>query len=191
MPIQEGTVTLTGNLGADPVSFGRDPNNQGCSFSVGVSPSYFDQSSHSWKSRDTIWLKVRAFRTLATNALQSLHKGDAVMVTGALRMDKWTKDGVDRMTPVVEANAIGHDLNCGTSAFCRAKLRQPNTDDTRQESSQSAGDMQNGTTQDNQESADCLANMPSDDAAGSDPFTSASEGVDAAGIAESANEPVF
>ena len=150
MANQQGTVTLTGNLGADPVSFGRDPNAQGCSFRVGVSPGYFDQSSHSWRSRDTVWVKVRAFRTLATNALQSLHKGDAVIVTGALRMDKWTKDGVDRTAPVVEASVIGHDLNCGTSEFRRARSGQPNTANAQRESSQSANNTQDGTPQGNQ-----------------------------------------
>ncbi len=188
MPIQQGTVTLTGNLGTDPVSFGRDPNNQGCSFRVGVSPSYFDQSSHSWRSRETVWVKVRAFRTLATNALQSLHKGDAVIVTGALRMDKWTKDGVDRMAPVVEANVIGHDLNCGTSEFRRARLGQSNTADAGRESSQSVDNMQDGTPQGYQESADSSADVPSNDGIGNDQFASETE---TAASAETADKPVF
>ncbi len=191
MSIQEGTVTLTGNLGADPVSFGRDPNNQGCSFNVGVSPSYFDQSSHSWKSRDTVWVKVRAFRTLATNALQSLRKGDAVIVSGALRVDKWTKDGVDRMAPVVEANIIGHDLNCGTAAFRRAKLGQFNTSGAGQELSQSVGNAQDSMPQGEQESGVSSADMLSDEAIGNDPFTCNSERADAAETAKTANEPEF
>ena len=139
MAMQQGSVTLTGNLGADPVGFGRDPNNQGCSFRVGFSPGYFDQASGSWKNRETVWVKVRAFRALATNALQSLHKGDAVIVTGMLRMDKWTKDGIDRSAPVVEAQVIGHDLNCGISAFRRARSGQSTSAGTNDGSGQ-AGD---------------------------------------------------
>ena len=185
MANQQGTVTLTGNLGADPIRFGHDPNNQGCSFRVGVSPSYFDQSSRSWKSRETVWVKVRAFRTLATNALQSLRKGDAVIVTGALRMDKWTKDGVDRMAPVVEANVIGHDLNCGTSEFRRARLGQSNTADAGREPAQSANNTQDGTPQGQQESADSSADVPSNDGIGNDPFASEPEN------AEDADRPAF
>ena len=185
MANQQGTVTLTGNLGADPVSFGRDPNNQGCSFRVGVSPSYFDQSSHSWRSRDTVWVKVRAFRMLATNVLQSLRKGDAVIVTGALRMDKWTKDGVDRTAPVVEASVIGHDLNCGTSEFHRARLGQSNTADAGREPAQSANNAQDGTQQGHQESADSPASVPSNNEVGNDPFASEPES------AENADKPAF
>ncbi|MBW3095176.1 single-stranded DNA-binding protein [Bifidobacterium sp. 64T4] len=121
---QQGTITLTGNLGMDPVSFSRDPNNPACSFNVGVSSGYFDQSSQSWRSRETVWIKVRAYRTLATNVMQSLHKGDAVVVTGALRMDRWTKDGVNRTAIVMDASAVGHDLNYGTSTFFRMNRAQ-------------------------------------------------------------------
>lgn len=121
---QQGIVTLTGNLGMDPVSFSRDPNNPACSFNVGVSSGYFDQSSQSWRSRETVWIKIRAYRTLAANVMRSLHKGDAVVVTGALRMDRWTKDGVNRTAIVMDASAIGHDLNYGTSAFSRLNRAQ-------------------------------------------------------------------
>ena len=121
---QQGTVTLTGNLGMDPVSFSRDPNNPACSFNVGVSSGYFDQSSQSWRSRETVWIKIRAYRTLAANVMRSLHKGDAVVVTGALRMDRWTKDGANRTAIVMDASAIGHDLNYGTSAFSRLNRAQ-------------------------------------------------------------------
>lgn len=126
---QQGTITLTGNLGMDPVSFSRDPNNPACSFNVGVSSGYFDQSAQSWRSRETVWIKVRAYRTLATNVMQSLHKGDAVVVTGALRMDRWTKDGVNRTAIVMDASAVGHDLNYGASTFFRMNRAQQGNGD--------------------------------------------------------------
>ena len=121
---QQGTVTLTGNLGMDPVSFSRDPNNPACSFNVGVSSGYFDQSSQSWRSRETVWIKIRAYRALAANVMRSLHKGDAVVVTGALRMDRWTKDGASRTAIVMDASSVGHDLNYGTSVFSRTNRSQ-------------------------------------------------------------------
>ncbi|MEE3341748.1 MAG: single-stranded DNA-binding protein [Bifidobacterium merycicum] len=127
---QQGTITLTGNLGMDPVSFSRDPNNPACSFNVGVSSGYFDQSAQAWRSLETVWIKVRAYRTLATNVMQSLHKGDAVVVTGALRMDRWTKDGVNRTALVMDASAVGHDLNYGASTFFRMNRAQQGNGDT-------------------------------------------------------------
>ena len=121
---QQGTITLTGNLGMDPVGFSRDPNNPACSFNVGVSSGYFDQSSQSWRSRETVWIKIRAYRALAANVMRSLHKGDAVVVTGALRMDRWAKDGMNRTAIVMDASAIGHDLSYGTSVFSRSNRVQ-------------------------------------------------------------------
>ena len=119
MAQQQGIVTINGNLGADPVMYGNDPNQRACSFRVGVTPGYFDQSTQSWKNRETMWIAVRAFRKLGMNVYQSLHKGNPVIVTGTLRTERWVKDGVDRITPVIEATAVGHDLNQGTTIFRR------------------------------------------------------------------------
>ncbi|OZG68666.1 single-stranded DNA-binding protein [Bifidobacterium eulemuris] len=119
MAQRQGSITISGNLGADPVMFGKDPNQQACSFRVGFAPSYYSQSSGEWKNRDTTWVAVRAFRKLGLNAFQSLRKGNPVVVTGTLRTERWTKDGVDHITPVVEATNIGHDLNFGTTIFRR------------------------------------------------------------------------
>lgn len=129
MAMQQMTVTLTGNLGADPTPFGRDPNRPAASMRVGSTPRYLDARDNTWKDRATSWVNVRAYRALANNALASLRKGDAVIVVGTLRCETWEKDGVQRVNPVVEATAIGHDLNSGESTFKR-NLRRPATDAT-------------------------------------------------------------
>lgn len=119
MAQNQGSITVSGNLGADPVMFGKNPDQQACSFRVGFAPSYYSQSSGEWKTRDTTWVAVRAFRKLGLNAFQSLRKGNPVVVTGTLRTERWSKDGVDHITPVIEATNIGHDLNFGTTIFRR------------------------------------------------------------------------
>ncbi|MBT1172448.1 single-stranded DNA-binding protein [Bifidobacterium sp. MA2] len=127
MGIQQIQVTVTGNLGADPKSFGRNIDAPACSFRVGVTPRYFDGNLRQWRDRETTWIGVRAYRTLATNVLNSLHKGDPVIVTGMLRTERWRKEGepVDRITPVVDAVAVGHDLSQGVGRFRRAGREQP------------------------------------------------------------------
>lgn len=125
MGIQQMQVTVTGNLGADPVSFGKDLDSPACSFRVGVTPRYFDSQGGMWRDRETSWVGVRAYRTLAVNVLGSLHKGDPVIVTGTLHTERWRKEGVDRITPVVEASAVGCDLSQGTCRFRRAGREQP------------------------------------------------------------------
>lgn len=124
MGIQQGLVTVTGNLGAHPTSFSGKDGTPACSFRVGVTPRYFDSRSGQWRDRGTSWINVRAYRTLAMNVMGSLHKGDPVIVTGTLHTDRWQKDGVDREMPVIEASAVGHDLSQGVANFGRR--RQPN-----------------------------------------------------------------
>ncbi|MBW3080458.1 single-stranded DNA-binding protein [Bifidobacterium saguinibicoloris] len=124
MGIQQGLVTVTGNLGANPTSFSGKDGTPACSFRVGVTPRYYDSRSGQWRDRNTSWINVRAYRTLAMNIMGSLNKGDPVIVTGTLHSDRWQKDGVDREMPVIEANAVGHDLSQGVANFGRR--RQPN-----------------------------------------------------------------
>lgn len=127
MGVQQIQVTVTGNLGADPKSFGKSIDAPACSFRVGVTPRYFDGNRRQWRDRETTWVAVRAYRTLATNVLNSLHKGDPVIVTGTLQTERWRKEGetVDRITPVIDAVAIGHDLSQGIGRFRRVGREQP------------------------------------------------------------------
>lgn len=127
MGIQQIQVTVTGNLGADPKSFGKSIDAPACSFRVGVTPRYFDGNLRRWRDRETTWVGVRAYRTLASNVLNSLHKGDPVIVTGTLQTERWRKPGdpFDRITPVIDASAIGHDLSQGIGRFRRVGREQP------------------------------------------------------------------
>lgn len=127
MGIQQIQVTVTGNLGADPKSFGKSIDAPACSFRLGVTPRYFDSNSGQWRDRETTWVGVRAYRTLASNILGSLHKGDPVIVTGTLHSERWRKEGeqADRFTPVIDAVAVGHDLSQGVGRFRRAGREQP------------------------------------------------------------------
>jgi single-stranded DNA-binding protein len=53
------------------------------------------------------------------NVLESLKRGDPVMVFGKLRTQEWVKDDQRHSRFVVEATAIGHDLSRGVAAFTK------------------------------------------------------------------------
>ncbi|MSS12187.1 single-stranded DNA-binding protein [Bifidobacterium tsurumiense] len=120
---QQGTVTITGYVGNEPVSFGRD--DVACSFRIGSTRSYYQASSNQWHEHPTTWITVKAFRNLATNTRMSIHKGDPVIVTGVLNTEEWVQDGNKRSRMVVEASSIGHDLSMGYSQFTRLKSGDP------------------------------------------------------------------
>jgi len=122
----EATLTISGYVGTD-VEF-RDGNGSSALsvFRVGSTPRWFDRSSGSWRDQETVWLTVKAWRGLAHNVKASVRKGEPVIVTGRLRASRW-KDvsGEERTKIFVEASAVGHDLNRGTTAYRRTERAAP------------------------------------------------------------------
>ncbi|MEJ5920866.1 single-stranded DNA-binding protein [Bifidobacterium thermophilum] len=117
--VQQGLITINGYVGSDPASYGKDA--PACSFRIGCTRRYFDAAAQQWKDRPTIWITVKAFRALAQNVLNSVRKGDPVIVTGSLANEQWERDGETHSRTVIEAASIGHDLGLGTSQFTRQK----------------------------------------------------------------------
>ena len=127
MGIQQALVTVTGNLGADPVPFTTSAGVPACSFRLAVTPRFFDQSTGQWRDRGTSWVGVCAYRALSKNILGSLNKGDPVIVSGTMRVERWQKDGADRVTPVIDASAVGPDLSQGIARLNRISRNQTGT----------------------------------------------------------------
>lgn len=117
--VQQGLITINGYVGSDPVNFGKDAS--ACSFRIGCTRRYFDNTAKEWKDRPTIWITVKAFRALARNVAASVHKGDPIIVSGTLANEQWERDGETHSRTVIEAASIGHDLGLGVSQFTRHK----------------------------------------------------------------------
>lgn len=89
-------------------------------FRVASTPSYFDQATRTWRDLETIWISVKAWRSLAQNVAESLEVGDPVVVTGKIRTERWTtQEGEARESTVLEASLIGHDLTWGVTKLRR------------------------------------------------------------------------
>ncbi len=96
-------------------------------FRVASTPSYFDQATRQWRDLETIWISVKAWRSLAQNVAESLEVGDPIVVMGKMRTEKWTtQDGEARESTVLEASLIGHDLTWGVARLRRVE-RQAQT----------------------------------------------------------------
>lgn len=117
-------VHLNGNVGGD-VEY-RNNSVPVASFRLANTPRV--RKSGEWVDGHTTWLTVTCFRALATNAAASLRRGDPVLVSGRLRTNVWSKDGVDYERLVLEAVSVGHDLTWGTSAFRRVARTAGPTD---------------------------------------------------------------
>lgn len=112
-------VTIRGNIGGDPVKSTTAGGVPVVHFRVASSSGYWDRRTGSWVEGPTNWYAVSAFRQLADHAKASLRSGDAVIVTGTLKLREWESNGKRGFSADLDADAIGHDLRWGTSNFMR------------------------------------------------------------------------
>ncbi len=114
-------VTVRGFIGTEVNSLVTGTGLPITKFRVGSTHRYHDRKLNTWVDAETNWYSVSLFRQLATNAGASLNKGDAVIVTGKLRIRPWVnEDGKSGTTVEIEADSVGHDLSYGTASFRRS-----------------------------------------------------------------------
>src|SRR5206468_709985 len=80
-------VVVVGNLTADPELKFTGNGVAVATIRVAVTPRV--RQGDRWVDGETSFYRVNAWRTLATNAAESLHKGDRVLVAGRLRTRSW------------------------------------------------------------------------------------------------------
>jgi single-strand DNA-binding protein len=112
------TITITGNVAMEPEQR-RSGDTLIASFRVASPQRRLDRASQKWVDGETNWYKVSAFRGLAQHILDSVHKGEPVIITGRLRIRSW-ESGDKRGTDVeIDADAVGHDLRWGTTRYTK------------------------------------------------------------------------
>lgn len=75
----------------------------------------------------TNWYTITAFKQMAINAASSITKGDRVVVVGALKVREWDNGERSGTSVEIEATALGHDLEWGTSEFKRTQATPVST----------------------------------------------------------------
>ncbi|MGL4339580.1 MAG: single-stranded DNA-binding protein [Rhodoglobus sp.] len=129
------TITLTGLVATIPKHIVTNEGLTISSFRLASAQRRFDRSQERWIDGDTNWYTITAFRQLGVNCASSISKGDRIVVTGRLRIREWTSSERTGTTIDIEAEAIGHDLSWGTSAFSRtissSHTRSPRESDPR------------------------------------------------------------
>jgi len=91
------------------------------SFRIASNSSRFDKSTSSWIDQEPSYLSITAWSQLAENVALSVHKGQPLVVTGKLKVRQWQDADKSGTNVEIDAIAIGHDLNRGTSEFTKVK----------------------------------------------------------------------
>lgn len=105
------TITVVGNIVADP-QLRYTPNGVAvASFRMASTPRYLDKNTNEWTDGDALFLGVNVWRQAAENVAESLVKGSRVIVVGRLRQRSYeTKEGEKRTVYEVEADEVGPSL---------------------------------------------------------------------------------
>ena len=126
--MSEVQVTLHGYVGQD-VTLKQLGRFDVATFRVGTTPRWRDGQGQ-YHNGETVWTSVTCWRGLALNVKESVHIGDAVVVIGKMRAERWTTaEGEKRERQCVEATTVAHDLAKGTSIFRKNARREAPQDD--------------------------------------------------------------
>jgi single-strand DNA-binding protein len=107
----ETTITIVGNLTADPDLRFTSTGVAVLDFTVASTPRVYDRESGEWRDDRTLFLRCNLWRQAAENAARSLTKGTRVIVQGRLKQRSFeTKEGDKRTVVELDVDAIGPEL---------------------------------------------------------------------------------
>src|SRR4051812_48597833 len=117
----ETTITVVGNLTADPELRFTQSGAAVANFTVASTPRTFDRQSQEWKDGEALFLRCNVWRQAAENVAESLTRGSRVLVTGRLKQRSFeTKEGEKRTVIELEVDEIGPSLGYATARVPRA-----------------------------------------------------------------------
>ncbi|MDQ2756084.1 MAG: single-stranded DNA-binding protein [Actinomycetota bacterium] len=123
--MNESFVTVCGNVVADPQARSTKTGKPFASFRVASTTRRWDAEARGFVDGSTNFVNVVGFNALGANVMNSLKRGEPVVVYGRLRVNQYLAADGKHMTSVeVDAHGVGHDLTRGSSVFNRTSRPQ-------------------------------------------------------------------
>lgn len=115
------TITVVGNLTADPELRFTPSGAAVANFTVASTPRIYDRQSGEWKDGEALFMRCNIWREAAENVAESLTRGARVIVTGRLKQRSFeTREGEKRTVVEVEVDEIGPSLRYATAKVNKA-----------------------------------------------------------------------
>ncbi|SDD56135.1 single-stranded DNA-binding protein [Actinokineospora iranica] len=112
----ETTITVVGNLTADPELRFTQSGVAVANFTVASTPRTFDRQSNEWRDGEALFLRCTVWRQVAENVAESLTRGTRVIVQGNLRQTSYTtREGEKRTGYELDVTEIGASLTFATA----------------------------------------------------------------------------
>ncbi|MFI6325109.1 single-stranded DNA-binding protein [Nonomuraea sp. NPDC050556] len=132
MSIGDTTITVIGNLTADPDMRYTPAGVAVAAFTVASTRRTYDKQTGKWADGDTLFLRCSVWREVADHVTESLTKGTRVIVTGRLKQrDYEDKDGIKRTIYEIDVEEVGPSLRFATAKPTKAaRQNAPHPADT-------------------------------------------------------------
>jgi single-strand DNA-binding protein len=115
------TITVVGNLTADPELRFTPSGAAVANFTVASTPRIYDRQAGEWKDGEALFLRCNIWREAAENVAESLTRGSRVIVQGRLKQRSFeTREGEKRTVFEVEVDEIGPSLRYATAKVNKA-----------------------------------------------------------------------
>jgi single-strand DNA-binding protein len=115
------TITVVGNLTADPELRFTPSGAAVANFTVASTPRIYDRQTGEWKDGEALFLRCNIWREAAENVAESLTRGARVIVTGRLKQRSFeTREGEKRTVVEIEVDEIGPSLRYATAKVNKA-----------------------------------------------------------------------
>lgn len=82
-------ITVECRLAADPELRFSQSGTAVARMRVVAADRRLNQQTNEWEDGDVLWLDVTAFKQLAENVVESVQKGDLVVITGKIKTEEW------------------------------------------------------------------------------------------------------
>ncbi len=136
----ETTLTIVGNLTADPELRFTPSGVAVASFTVASTPRRYNTQSAQWEDGDPLFLRCSIWRQAAENLAESLTRGARVVVTGRLEQRSYeTKEGDKRTVVELTADEVAASLKYATATVAKASRNGAGTTQNRAKTT-TAGD---------------------------------------------------
>jgi single-strand DNA-binding protein len=115
------TITVVGNLTADPELRFIQSGAAVVNFTVASTPRTFDRATNEWKDGETLFLRCSLWREAAENVAESLTKGMRVIVSGRLVQRSFESSGEKRTVVELQVDEVGPSLRYATAKITRTQ----------------------------------------------------------------------
>jgi len=120
--VNEPTLTVVGNLTADPELRFTQAGVAVANFTVAQTPRSFDKARNEYVDGDTLFMRCSIWREAAENVTESLTKGMRVIATGRLVQRSYeTREGEKRTVLELQVDEIGPSLRYASAKVTRAE----------------------------------------------------------------------